>query len=240
MVSGVSPSYRNHRYPVEVISHCVWLYFRFPLSFREIEELMLERGVVVSYETVRRWCVKFGQAYANSLRRRHPQPGGKWHLDEVFVRINGEQKYLWRAVDTDGHILDILVQNHRDKAAARRFFRKLMKKSRTVPRVIVTDRLRSYGAAHREVMPSVEHRSHKGLNNRAENSHQPTRQRERAMKGFRSVGSAQRLLSAFAGISPHFRPHRHLMTAGRHRFEMTLRYTLWNHITGAAGLPATI
>ncbi|MZE56921.1 IS6 family transposase, partial [Streptomyces sp. SID5770] len=121
----VPPSYRNHRYPVEVISHCVWLYFRFPLSFREVGELMLGRGVIVSYETIRRWCLKFGQGYANSLRRRRPQPGDKWHLDEMFIRINGEQKCLWRAVDADGHVLDILVQNRRDKAAARRFFRKL-------------------------------------------------------------------------------------------------------------------
>ena len=224
---------------MEVISHCVWLYFRFPLSYREVEELMLERGVVVSYETIRRWCRKFGQAYANSLRRRRPQPGDKWHLDEVFIKINGEHKYLWRAVDADGHVLDILVQNRRDKIAARRFFRKLLKATGQTPRVVITDKLKSYGAAHREVMPSVEHRSHKGLNNRAENSHQPTRQRERAMKGFRSAGSAQRFLAAFTGISPHFRPGRHLMTAARHRFEMMIRFTLWNQITGAAGMPAT-
>ncbi|MFE7245562.1 IS6 family transposase, partial [Streptomyces sp. NPDC057580] len=184
----MSPSYKGHRYPVEVISYCVWLYFRFPLSFREVEELMLQRGVIVSHETVRRWCRKFGQAYANALRRRRPRPGDKWHLDEVFIKINGELKYLWRAVDQDGNVLDILVQSRRDKAAARRFFRRLMTKTRAVPRVIVTDKLRSYGAAHREAMPSAERRSHKGLNNRAENSHQPTRQRERAMKGFRSVG----------------------------------------------------
>lgn len=233
------PSYANHRYPVEVISHCVWLYFRFPLSFREVEELMLERGVTVSYETVRRWCLKFGQAYANALRRRRARPGDKWHLDEVFVKINGVQKYLWRAVDADGDVLDILVQNRRDKAAARRFFRRLLTITRRVPRVIVTDKLRSYRAAHREVMPSVEHRSHKGLNNRAENSHQPTRQRERAMKDFRSVGGAQRFLSAFTGISPPFRPHRHLMTAGRHRFEMTIRFAIWDQITGSTGLPTT-
>jgi putative transposase len=170
------PSYKGHRYPVEVISHCVWLYHRFPLSYREVEELMLERGVIVSYETVRRWCLKFGQTYANALRRRQPGPGDKWHLDEVFIKINSEQKYLWRAVDQDGNILDILVQNRRDKAAARRFFLRLLKTVGAVPRVIVTDKLRSYGAAHREVMPSVEHRDHKGLNNRAENSHQPTRQ----------------------------------------------------------------
>jgi putative transposase len=235
----MSPSYKNHRYPVEIISHCVWLYFRFPLSFREVEEMMLERGVVVSYETVRRWCGKFGQTYANALRRRRPRPGDKWHLDEVFIKIQGVQKYLWRAVDQNGNVLDILVQNRRDKAAARRFFRRLLTTTGQVPRVIVTDKLKSYGAAHHEVMPSVEHRAHKGLNNRAENSHQPTRQRERAMKGFRTAGGAQRFLSAFTGISPHFRPHRHLMSADRYRFEMSIRFTLWHHITGATGLPAT-
>ncbi|WP_331750161.1 MULTISPECIES: IS6 family transposase [unclassified Streptomyces] len=239
VVSSASPSYKGHRYPVEVIAHAVWLYFRFPLSFREVEELMLERGVIVSYETIRRWSAKFGQAHADGLRRRRPRPGDKWHLDEVFVKINGEQKYLWRAVDQDGNVLDILLQSRRDKAAAGRFFRRLMKKTRTVPQVVVTDKLRSYGAAHREVMPSVEHRSHKGLNNRAENSHQPTRQRERAMKGFRSVGGAQRFLSAFSGISPHFRPHRHLMTASDHRAEMTVRFAIWDQITGAAGRPTT-
>ena len=238
-MSSASPSYKGHRYPVEVISHCVWLYFRFPLSFREVEELMLERGVVVSYETIRRWCLKFGQQYANSLRRRCPRPGDKWHLDEVFLRINGEQKYLWRAVDQDGNVLDILVQNRRDKTAVRRFFRRLLKETGSVPRVVVTDRLRSYGAAHREVMPSVEHRSHKGLNNRAENSHQPTRQREHAMKAFRSAGGAQRFLSAFSGISPHFRPRRHLMTATDYRAEMTIRFAIWEQVTGTAGLSTT-
>ncbi|MER5845486.1 IS6 family transposase [Streptomyces prasinus] len=186
-----------------------------------------------------RWCLKFGQAYANGLRRRRSRPGDKWHLDEVFIRINGERKYLWRAVDQDGMVLDILVQSRRDTAAAGRFFRRLLKKTGEVPRVIVTDKLCSYGAAHREVMPSVEHRSHQGLNNRAENSHQPTRQRERAMKGFRSVGAAQWFLSAFSGISPHFRPRRHLTPATDYRTEMRYRFTIWNQITGADGLSAT-
>ncbi|WP_406351832.1 IS6 family transposase [Streptomyces sp. NBC_01635] len=234
----MSPLYKGHRYPVEIISHCVWLYFRFPLSFREVEELMLERGMIVSYETVRRWCAKFGQQYANGLRRRQPRPGDKWHLGEVFIKINGERKYLWRAVDQDGMVLDILVQSRRDTAAAKRFFRTLLTKTGWVPRVIVTDKLCSYGAAHREVMPSVEHRSHKGLNNRAENSHQPTRQRERAMKGFRSVGAAQRFLAAFSGISPHFRPRRHPMTGTQHRAEMTVRFALWEQVTGVTGRPA--
>ncbi|MFE7658595.1 IS6 family transposase [Streptomyces bottropensis] len=231
-MGAVSLSYKGHRYPVEVISHCVWLYHRFPLSFREVEELMLERGIVVSYETGRRWCAKFGPRYAGALRRRQLRSGDKWHLDEVYIKINGEQRYLWRAVDQDGTVLDILVQDRRGKAAARRFLRRLMKKTGAVPRVIVTDKLRSYGAAHREVMACVEHRSHKGLNNRAENSHQPTRQRERAMKGFRSTGTAQRFLSAFSGISPHFRPRRHLMTAPGYRTEMIIRFAIWDHITG--------
>jgi putative transposase len=127
-VGSASLSYKGHRYPAEAISHCVWLYFRFPLSFREVEELMLERGIVVSYETIRRWCAKFGQTYANALRRRQPRPGYKWHLDEVFIKINGRLQHLWRAVDQDGNVLDILVQDRQDKAAARRFFRQLMKR----------------------------------------------------------------------------------------------------------------
>jgi putative transposase len=179
-------SYRGFRFPPEIISHCVWLYHRFSLSLRDVEELMLERGIEVSHETIHQWTRRFGPAYAAALRRRRPRPGDKWHLDEVFVKINEVRKYLWRAVDQDGNVLDILPQNRRDEAAARRFFRKPLKKTRSVPRVVVTDKLRSYGAAHRTRMPSVEHRSHKGLNNRAENSHQPTRQRERAMKDFRS------------------------------------------------------
>ena len=187
-------SYKGHRYPVEIINHCVWLYFRFSLSFREVEELMLARGVVVSYETIRRWCAKFGQAYANQLRRRRPRPGDKWHLDEVFIRINGKIHYLWRAVDQHGNVLDILVQPRRDAKAAKKFFRRLLKGLRYVPRVLVTDKLASYGAAHRVVMPSVAHRRSKYLNNRAENSHQPTRQRERAMKRFKSARHAQRTI----------------------------------------------
>ncbi|MGW1658059.1 IS6 family transposase, partial [Streptomyces atratus] len=145
-MGSTPPSYKGHRYPVEVISHCVWLYFRFPLSFREVEELMLQRGISVSYETVRRWCLKFGQAYADGPCRRRPRPGDKWHPDEVFIKVNGELKCLWRAVDQNGNVLDVLVQNRRDKAAARRFFRRLIKKTRTVPRVVVTDKLRSYSA----------------------------------------------------------------------------------------------
>jgi putative transposase len=228
----VVPSYKGFRYPVEIISHCVWLYHRFPLSFREVEEMMMERGVVVSHETIRQWCQKFGQTYSNGLRRRRPRPGDKWHLDEVFIKINGKTHYLWRAVDQDGTVLDILVTSRRDAKAATRFFRKLLTGLRSVPRVLVTDKLASYGVAHRRLIPSVEHRRSKYLNNRAENSHQPTRQRERAMTRFHSAGGAQRFLSAFSGISSHFRPHRHRLTAAQYRHEMTTRFTTWNQVTG--------
>src|SRR6476646_5136974 len=215
-----------------IIAHCVWLYHRFPLSFREVEQLMLVRGVIVTYETIRQWCAKAGPVYAAGLRRRQPRPGDKWHLDEVFLTINGRRHYLWRAVDQDGNVLDILVQPRRDAKAAKRFFRMLLTKQCRVPRVLVTDKLRSYAVAHRAVMPSVEHRQSRYLNNRAENSHQPTRQRERAMKRFRSARHAQRFLSAFSGISPHFRPRRHLLSATGWRHDMAERFTVWNQITG--------
>jgi putative transposase len=172
-VSSVSP-YKGHRFPVEIISHCVWLYFRFNLSFRDIEEMMAERGVVVSYESVREWCLKFGAAYAKRIRAHGPRPGDRWYLDEVFLKIQGKLQYLWRGVDQDGDVLDILVQSRRNKRAAKKFFRKLLKGLRYVPRAIITDKLRSYAAAKVEVMPSVEHQQQGRLNNRAENSHQPT------------------------------------------------------------------
>jgi putative transposase len=233
-----SSLYKGHRYPVEIISHCVWLYHRFPLSLREVEEMMLARGVLVTYETIHQWCRKFGQAFANGLRRRRPRPGDKWHLDEVFIKIKGKTHYLWRAVDQDGNVLDILVTSRRDAKAATRFFRKLLSGVRSVPRVLVTDKLASYGVAHRRLIRSVEHRQSKYLNNRAENSHQPTRQRERAMKKFTSPGGAQRFLSAFSGISPHFRPRRHRLTAAKYRHEMTTRFTTWNQVTGLTSTAA--
>jgi putative transposase len=171
------------------------------LSFRDVEEMLAMRGVSLSYETVREWCFKFGQAYANGLRRRSPQPGDQWHLDEVFLKINGRLHYLWRAVDQDGDVLDILVQSRRDKKAAKKFFRKLLKGLQYVPNVIITDKLRSYGAAKAEALPSVDHCQDMLQNNRAENSHQPTRLRERVMRRFKSAGHAQRFLSAFGIIN---------------------------------------
>lgn len=228
-----SSPYRRHRFPVEIIRHCVWLYFRFALSYRDVEELMAERGVRLTYETIRQWCLKFGQTYANELRRRRPQPGDKWHLDEVFLTINGKTHYLWRAVDQHGMVLDILVQTRRDKTAAKRFFRRLLKALRRVPRVLITDKLGSYVAARNDLMPQVEHRQHKRLNNRAENSHQPTRQRERVMRRFKSAGHAQRFLAAFGPIREHFCPRRHLFSAATYRDIRQERLQIWNTITGA-------
>jgi putative transposase len=224
--------YKHHRFPAEIISHGVWLYYRFCLSYRDVEELLFARGVLVTYEAIRKWCQKFGQAYANQLRRRRPRPGDKWHLDEVFLTINKERHHLWRAVDQDGNVLDILVQSRRNKKAAKKFFRKLLKGLTYVPRVIITDKLKSYGAAQREILPGVEHRQHRYLNNRAENSHQPTRQRERRMQGFKSPGHAQRFLSAYGPIAQHFRPRRHRFSAPKYRQAMRARFQVWGEITG--------
>jgi putative transposase len=209
----------------------VWLYHRFTLSFRDIELLMAERGVEVTYETIRTWCARFGPECARQLRRRAPRPGDKWHLDEVFIKVNGVQKYLWRAVDQHGNVLDILIQGKRDGRAATRFFRALLKHQGHPPRVLITDKLAFYRVAHRQMMPAVEHRQSKYFNNRCENSRQPTRQRERAVKGFRTVGAAQRFLASFSRISPHFRPLRHRMTATDHCTEIRTRFQVWDQIT---------
>jgi putative transposase len=231
MNTSSTDRYKNYRFPAEIISHGVWLYFRFCLSYRDGEELLFARGIIVTYEAIRKWCRTFGQQYAHQLRRRRPKPGDKWHLDEVFLTINGERHYLWRAMDQDGTVLDILVQPRRDKKAAKRFFRKLLKRCRYVPRVLITEQLKSYGAAKRGVLPSVEHRQHCYLNDRAENSHQPTRQRERRLQGFKSPGHAQRFLAAYRLIAQHFRPRRHRLSASHYRQEMQRRFDTWQELT---------
>lgn len=233
MTPAANPQrYKHHRFPPEIISHAVWLYYRFPLSYRDVEEMMFARGIGVTYEAIRKWCRKFGQDDANQMRRRRPRTGDKWHLDEVFLTINGERHYLWRAVDQDDNVLDILVQSRRNKKAAKKFFRKLLKGLQYVPRVVITDNLKSYGAAKREILPGVEHRQSRYLNNRCENSHRPTRQRERRMQGFKSAGHAQRFLSAFGPIFQLFRPRRHLLSASEYRDEMRNRFESWAEITG--------
>ena len=234
MMTPACPSYAGHRFPAEVISHAVWLYLRFPLSLRHVDELLAARGIVVSHETVRQWGLKFGQAFANRLRRRLPQAGDKWHLDEVAVKIAGVQHWLWRAVDQHGTVLDVLVQSRRDKQAAKRLLRKLLKQQCRPPRVLVTDKLASYGAAKKELMPGVEHRRHKGINNRAENSHQPTRRRERQMKRFKSARHAQRFLSTHDQINNLFHLRRHRLSAARYRAARTQAFRTWAEITGVA------
>jgi putative transposase len=225
--------HHRHRFPADLISHAVWLYHVFSLSFRDVELLLAERGVIVSYESVRQWCVKFGASFADKLRRRRPRPGDKWHLDEVFVRIEGVLHYFWRAVDQDGVVLDILVRSRRDAGAAKRFFKRLLKGLLYVPRVLVTDKLGSYGVAKRELLPDVEHRKSRYLNNRAENSHRPTRRRERQMQRFKSPWQAQRFLSAHGFIYGHFHPRRHRMTATHYQVSRATTFEVWREETCA-------
>jgi putative transposase len=225
--------YARHRFPPEVISYAVWLYFRFPLSLRMVEEMLAARGILVSHETVRQWALKFRQSFANQIRRRLPASGDKWHLDEVAISIAGKKHWLWRAVDQHGIVLDILVQSRRNAKAAKRLLRKLLKKQGIAPRVMITDKLASYGAAKREIMPGVEHRQHKGLNNRAENSHQPTRRRERIMKRFKSAGQAQRFLSIHDQIGNLFRRPANT-NAAAHRQSRAEAIKIWAEMTGLA------
>jgi putative transposase len=226
-----SDPYRGHRFPAEIISHTVWLYFRFTLSFRDIDELLAARGIFVTYETIRQWCLKFGQAFANELRRRQPRRGDKWHLDEMVITMNGKHHYLWRAVDQDGYTLDVLVQSRRNTKAAKRFFRKLLKGLHYVPRVLITDKLKSYAAAKKTVMPGVEHRQHKGLNNRAELSHQRTRQQERQMRRFKSPRQTQRFLSAHGPINNLFYLRRHRISAAQYRAARREAFNTWSQVT---------
>ncbi len=232
-MSNAAGRYRRHRFPIEIISHAVWLYHRFCLSFRDVEDLLAERGVTVSYETIRQWCRKFGSDYARTVKRRAGRLGDTWFLDELFVTIQGKRQYLWRAVDQDGDAIDILVQPRRDRRAAERFFRKLLKGQGAEPLRLVTDKLRSYGAAHRTTMPSVRHDTRQYANNRAEVSHQPTRQRERQMRRFKSPGQAQRFLSAHAVIHNLFRVGRHLVSSTNHRTLRDRSFGVWRQVTCA-------
>ncbi len=229
-MSPSKPLYHRRRFPSEIISHCVWLYFRFALSYRDVEEMMASRGVILTYETVRDWAQKFGGIYAKRLRSRESRPGDHWHLDEVYLSINGKHQYLWRAVDQDGEVLDILVQPRRNKKAAKKFFWKLLKGLQYIPRAIITDKLGSYAAAKAEILPDVEHIQDKRSNNRAENSHQPTRERERRMRGFKSAGHARRFLARFGVIASFFRPGWHLLTTKKYREIMRRRFMQWTEV----------
>jgi putative transposase len=228
-----TPRYARHRFPAEVIGYAIWLYFRFPLSLRMVEELLAARGILVSYETVRQWALKFGQGFANQIRRRLSAAGDKWHLDEVAINVAGRKHWLWRAVNQHRVVLDILVQSQCNAKAAKRLLRKLLKKQGMAPRVMITDKLASYAAAKKAGRPGVEHRQHKGLNNRAENSHQPTRRRERIMKRFKSAGQAQRFLSVHDRVANRFRRPANT-NAADHRASGAQAFRVWSEVTSAA------
>jgi putative transposase len=205
-------SYRRHRFPAPIIQHAIWLYLRFTLSYRDVEDLLAERGLDVSYETVRRWVLKFGPGIARRLRRSRPSPSDRWHLDEMVVRIAGKRMYLWRAVDHEGEVLDMLVQRRRDKRAALRLMRKLLRKQGFAPKLLVTDKLSSYGSAFRHLRLTCPHEQGIRKNNRPENSHQAVRRRERKMQRLKSAGSAQRFLSIHAAVHNTFNLQRHLIS----------------------------
>ncbi|EJC75034.1 transposase [Rhizobium leguminosarum bv. trifolii WSM2012] len=209
----------------------MWLYYRFPLSLRDVEDLLAERGIEVSFQTVSEWVVKFGLKFAYQLRRRsRGNFADKWHLDELVVSIKGRKYWLWRAVDAEGYVLDALLQSRRNKKAALRLMRKLLKRQGVTPRVMVNDKLRSYAAAQAELMPGVKHRSHKGLNNRAENSHLPLRGRERRMMRFKSARQCQRFVSVHGQVANLFHLHRTHLTATDHRQLRTQAVTTWREI----------
>ncbi len=225
--------YKRHRFPPEIIQYAVWLYHRFNLSHRDIEDLLAEKGIVVTHESIRLWCIKFGPAYARKLRRRHLGYGDTFFLDEVFVKIQGKQQYLWRAVDQDGEVVDVFLQTRRDGKAAKRFFKRFLKKHRDEPRRIVTDKLRSYNVAHRELAPDTIHDTSQYANNRAELSHQPTRVRERGMRRFKSTEQAQRFLEAHAAVSNLFNLGRHLVSANHYRDLRQGAFASWRKVTVA-------
>ena len=226
-------SFARHQFPPAIIRHAVWLYIRFTLSYRDVEDLLAERGLDVSYETVRRWVLKFGPVFARELRRRRPRPTSQWRLDEMAVKIAGAQFWLWRAVDDEGEVLDLLVQRRRNEAAAVRLMRKLLKKQGFAPEVLVTDKLGSYGAAKAEIGLSARHERGLRKNNRAENSHQPARRRERKMQRFKSPGSAQRFLSIHAAVFNTFNVQRHLTSRDTLRVLRDEAFRTWEAATAA-------
>ncbi len=222
-----SKMYKHHRFPPEIIQHAVWLYHRFNLSHRDIEDLLAKRRIAVSYEAIRLWCNKFGPRFARNLRRKHQGFGDTFFIDEVFLKIQGKQHYLWRAVDQDGEVVDVFLQKRRDGRAAKRFFKRLLRNHQGEPRKIVTDKLGSYGVAHRELIPETIHDTSRYANNRAELSHEPTRVRERGMRKFKSIEQAQRFLGAHAAVYNLFNLGRHLISAENYRYFRIRAFASW-------------
>ena len=223
-------TYKRHRFPSEIISYAVWLYFRFNLSHRDVEDLLAERGITVSYESIRYWCIKFGSKYSRRLKRRHQGFGDTFFMDEVFVKIGGIQHYLWRAVDQDGEVVDVFLQKSRNATAAKRFFKRLFKNHKGKPRKIVTDKLASYGVAHRELSPDVIHDKSQYANNLSELSHQPTRVRERVMRRFKSPVQAQRFLDSYSAVFNLFNLQRHCIRAKHYRSLRKSAFAEWNYV----------
>jgi len=223
--------YKRYRFPAEIIQYAVWLYHRFNLSHRDIEDLLSERGITVSYESIRLWCNKFGPQYTKRLKCRHQGFGDTFYIDEVFVKIDGKLQYLWRAVDQDGEVVNVFLQARREGEAAKRFFKRLLKNHDGEPRKIVTDKLRSYGVAHRELIPETLHDTAQYANNRAELSHQPTRVRERGMRRFKSTRQAQRFLSVHAAVYNLFNLSRHLVSASHYRDLRQGAFVSWDSVT---------
>ena len=219
--------YKRHRFPPEIIGYTVWLYYRFNLSHGDIEDLLAERGITVSREAISLWCNKFGSIYTRRLKRKHRGYGDTFFIDEVFIKINGKQYYLWRAVDQDGEIVDVYLQSKRDGATAKRFFRRLLRSNAGEPRKIVTDKLRSYGVAHRELISDTIHISDRYANNRAEQSHEPTRVRERGMRRFKSIAQAQKFVTTHASVSNLFNLGRHKVSAEQYRNLREDAFDVW-------------
>jgi putative transposase len=233
-MSMTTLSYRRHRFPPSIIQHAIWLYLRFTLSYRDVEEILTERGLDLSYETVRRWVLKFGPIIAQNLRPQRTRPSDRWHLDEMVVRIAGRRMYLWRAVDHEGEVLDMLVQRRRDTRAALRLMRKQLRKQGFVPKLLTTDKLASYSAAFRHLRLTCRHQRGLRANNRAENSHQPVRRRERKMQRFKSPGSAQRFLNMHAAVHNTFNRQRHLIPGSTLRAFRAEAATQWQTAVTAA------
>jgi putative transposase len=222
--------YKRHRYPHQIVTHAIWLYHRFTLSYRDIEDIFASRGIIVSYETIRQWCKKFTHSIAKTLKKKHGVCGDHWYLDEVFIKINGKPHYLWRAVDQDANELDILITKKRDKHAAFNFFKKLFKKQ-IPPRKIITDKLASYKAALRMLSCEIPHITDQYKNNKAEVSHQKTRQQQRQMRQFKTIAQAQRFLSSHGVINNHFRQQRHLLKARHYRLFRERAFEQWQQVT---------
>ncbi len=229
--------YPGYRFPKDIIAYVLWLYHRFTLSLRNVQEILFERGIVVSHETLRQWSIKFGPEYADKIRRREPRRSDTWHLDEMTIKFGGKTHWLWRAVDQDGFVLDILLQEHRDTEAAKTFFEKLLDGLKYVPKKIVTDKLRSYAAALRELseFEGVEHilvRAAARQNNLIEQSHRPTREQERQQRCFCSPPGAQRFLSVHARVSNLFRLPGHRLSADEHRCQLRKAFGVWAEVSG--------